>query len=317
MMLFPCISYQKIEKDIIFTDLLKFVSISIQANEKQKIETPLRSLIISDHPYSCFGTMPAFHNIKRLYMVKIATFIDHTNSHCFERSVHSLVLVFCGFTGKVVAILDGEAVTNLKCAVLAAYVTNICSVSVIDTMCIIGAGTMARNLVKGITEVRKNIKQIKVYSRTLKNVEKFINEISAWTSCQGITFTICSDIKEAIANSDIICTATTTPTELIESFGSSTQQLHINCMGAHKGESREISSQILKDSFLIVEDLETAVSELGVSHKNAVEICQLHKLNQQTLQTQITIFSSTGHAAFDYLVSEFIIKSLKKGNNIV
>jgi ornithine cyclodeaminase len=89
--------------------------------------------------------------------------------------------------------------------------------------------------------------------------------------------------------------------------------VHINCMGGHTVESREVPLELLRASTLIVEDLPTAIAEAGEVHANAITLGQLVQGDSGPLRAVRTIFSSTGHAFLDVITTAHLLRELERG----
>ena len=102
----------------------------------------------------------------------------------------------------------------------------------------------------------------------------------------------------------MVCTATTCAKPLIHAVQLA-PHVHINCMGAHTSESREVARELLAGATLIVEDRETAVEQAGEVHETALELRELGAIAPGRLQRALTVFSSTGHAFLDLLSAAY------------
>jgi ornithine cyclodeaminase/alanine dehydrogenase-like protein (mu-crystallin family) len=84
--------------------------------------------------------------------------------------------------------------------------------------------------------------------------------------------------------------------------------VHINCMGAHTAESRELPVALLRSSVVIVEDVRTAIAEAGESHSGAVELATLLAEMDGALAGRRTIFASTGCAYLDLITCAYLVE---------
>ncbi len=266
---------------------------------------PPKDIIIINKPYSIFFSMPAISSKVGLYINKTGSFFKR-NSLDIIPTINTVVTAFSSVTGEVVAVLDGTAVTNIKCAVITAIVTKYCTLLNASKLAIIGAGTQARQQISGILSVR-SIKELHVYNRSNNNLTKFINEIKLLYP--KLSILQYSSIKECILDVDIIST-TTSSFEPLCDYDNLKPGVHINCMGAHNPNSREVPKHVLNASLLIVEDIITAIEEAGELHRNAITVSQLHTIQQSNLQKEQTVFSSTGFALLDLITVDYIINNL-------
>ncbi|RON72687.1 hypothetical protein BK671_01335 [Pseudomonas fluorescens] len=173
-------------------------------------------------------------------------------------------------------------------------------------MAVMGSGIQARQQLWGLSSVR-NIESLSLWSRSRQNALRIAQEArERWLpDCE---IRVLDEPDEAIRNATLIAT-TTASCHPIARFDSLRKGVHINCMGAHTQEQREIPRHILEGSTLIVENRETACAEAGEWHRNAFEIPSL--LNADSLLENTTIFSSTGHAFYDLVTTSYLLRKLQ------
>lgn len=272
---------------------------------KEMIEVPQRISILRDNPFTAFDIMPAYSEKEGLFITKVGAVVPKEGVD--QISVNTTLVAFSSVTGEMIAIFDGDEITKLKCAAISALVTDYCAVKDATTLGIIGSGVQAQQQIRGITAVR-TIEKIKIYSRNKERIKQFIQKNQA--VYPNIEFIACESVKELAEDAQIISTATTSVDPVISAEQLNLKHLHINCIGNHITESREIPNEVLEDSFLIVEDRETAILEAGVIHKKASTIEEIVKSEPFDLQMKRTIFSSTGHAFLDLIAVSHVIKNL-------
>jgi ornithine cyclodeaminase/alanine dehydrogenase-like protein (mu-crystallin family) len=215
-----------------------------------------------------FISMPAVSADYDLYINKVATIVA-PDAPGAGATVTSVVPVFSASSGRFLGMLDGAAVTNLKCAAVTALVTDRCATKDSAVLGIIGSGVQARQQYLGVAGATVGV-------------------------------VICASAADASRGVDILVTATTSAAPLPIS-----RQLpghvHINCVGAHTVAARELPEDLLRTSVLIVEDRRTAIAEAGPLHRRAVELDALDTPASAGFDGQRTIFSSTGCAYLDLI----------------
>lgn len=265
------------------------------------IKVPNRSSIVNYEPFYCYDAIPALSIDLGIYVVKIGRIIENKNTS----AVKTTVLVYSTLDGSLIKTFDGDFITHIKSSAITGLITDVCSFENSKTLGIIGSGMQARTQIEGICAIR-NITKIKIFSRSSENIRKLISEYKARKPY--IEFVECNDVISAIKNVDIISTATTSFKPLLSSELLESKSIHINCVGNYSSDSREIPNDILSNSFIVVEDLDTALSEIGNSHKSATSIKKVLQ-NQLELKNIKTVFSSTGYAALDLLTVHFLLQN--------
>jgi ornithine cyclodeaminase/alanine dehydrogenase-like protein (mu-crystallin family) len=247
-----------------------------------------------------FISMPAVSADYDLYINKVATIVA-PDAPGAGATVTSVVPVFSASSGRFLGMLDGAAVTNLKCAAVTALVTDRCATKDSAVLGIIGSGVQARQQYLGVSAVR-DVEEVRVFSRDAGHAAAFARDVAAMAARAGATVgvVICASAADASRGVDILVTATTSAAPLPIS-----RQLpghvHINCVGAHTVAARELPEDLLRTSVLIVEDRRTAIAEAGPLHRRAVELDALDTPASAGFDGQRTIFSSTGCAYLDLI----------------
>jgi ornithine cyclodeaminase/alanine dehydrogenase-like protein (mu-crystallin family) len=134
------------------------------------------------------------------------------------------------------------------------------------------------------------------------------------------------DNSEDLLQADIICTATSSPVPIFD--GSKVMEgTHINGIGSHTPNARELDTTIVKRSLLIADSREGCLSEAGdimipiqegtltEDHIYAElgEIITRKKLGRSDMK-QITLFKSNGLAIQDAATAKLVYdKALEKG----
>jgi ornithine cyclodeaminase/alanine dehydrogenase-like protein (mu-crystallin family) len=266
-----------------------------------------------------FISMPAVSADYDLYINKVATIVA-PDAPGAGATVTSVVPVFSASSGRFLGMLDGAAVTNLKCAAVTALVTDRCAAKDSAVLGIIGSGVQARQQYLGVSAVRdveevlqarqqylgvsavRDVEEVRVFSRDAGHAAAFARDVAAMAARAGATVgvVICASAADASRGVDILVTATTSAAPLPIS-----RQLpghvHINCVGAHTVAARELPEDLLRTSVLIVEDRRTAIAEAGPLHRRAVELDALDTPASAGFDGQRTIFSSTGCAYLDLI----------------
>ncbi|MDD3266385.1 MAG: hypothetical protein PHC75_04300 [Burkholderiales bacterium] len=300
-------TYDEIINKVDMRELVNYMSHSIHQLDKTSTYIPAKSIIHVENPKSMLISMPAVNHKIGLYINKTATFFERDVGNTTP-SIHALVTAFSSTTGKTLGILDGAAVTNIKCAAITAIITDYCAIKNSKNLAIIGAGVQAIQQVIGVSLVRE-IENINIFNRNQSRLDLFIHNIKQ--NFPNINIKATNSITECVKDADIIAT-TTSSSAPIHDFTDIARHVHINCMGSHTANSREIPHNILSNSTLIVEDIVTAINEAGALHKNAYDMFMLQQVNKYEIQQKQTIFSSTGYALLDLITCKYIIDKLQK-----
>ncbi|WP_430252416.1 ornithine cyclodeaminase family protein [Neorhizobium sp. DAR64860/K0K1] len=266
--------------------------------------SPPRSIVAQ--PDKLFGAMSSVSNELNLFTTKMATFVDG-KSEVTNASVNAYVLAFSTRSGMPLALLEGNAITMIKCAAVCGLVTEKCTGERETSIGILGAGALARAQLWGISTVRK-IADLAIYNRGSDRAEAFLTFARRMLGDHARVGLVGSPAAAALGR-HIVCTATSSASPLLLARDVE-KTTHLNCMGAHDVDTSEVEAKIFADRLVIVEDKSTAVSEGGHLHAAAIDLTDLLKTSRPQLRQQQTLFSSTGHAFLDLLATAHVLKKM-------
>jgi len=169
-------------------------------------------------------------------------------------SVQAVVLLFDGTTGEVVAMLDGTELTYRKTAADSALGSKLLSRIDSHTMLMIGAGGLGAHLIAAHRAVRPSIGRVLIWNRTRDKAAALVDA--------GIADEIVDDLDAAIAEADVISTATMAQEPLIR--GAVLRPgTHVDCVGAFLPDHREVDDDVVLRAEIFVDSREAAVHESG------------------------------------------------------
>lgn len=203
--------------------------------------------------------------------------------------------------GEPIGSVDGPTLTAIRTAAGAGLATDVLASATSTTMAMLGAGAMARDQIDAIREVRQ-ISTVTVWSRSMERAAALADSIGGRAATSA---------DEAIANADIITTATpaTTPLFTHEALKA---VVHINAIGAYTPDMAEIPPQTVRSAFRVVDDYSAAASEAGDLLQADVEPdAELGELlGSPWLRTNdITMFKSVGIASQDIAAARAALKN--------
>jgi ornithine cyclodeaminase len=218
--------------------------------------------------------------------------------------------------GRLVALLDGAALTARRTAAVAAYATRLLAPLDASVLAVFGAGALADAHVEAIAEVRK-LSEIRVVGRSPVRLHSFCTRMSA----KGFAVTP-TDASAAVHGASIVVATTTSPTPVFADSDLA-PGTHINAVGSYRPERAEVPAATVARARVVVETLESAWSEAG----DLIQPCdagligpdhvwaELHEHDRiAQLRTAepdaITLFKSVGHVALDLAAVEVALAQL-------
>lgn len=226
-------------------------------------------------------------------------------------------------TGEVNAIMDGTYLTRLRTGALSGAATELLSRKNSKVFTLIGTGGQAECQLEAVLAVR-DIKEVRVYSRNIENVKKFIDRVSVGRSQK---FVACKSSDEAIENADII-TAVTVSNDPVFDGKKVKKGCHINGVGSYTSEMSEIDEYIVCNSGkIIVDTMDGTINETGdflkpmnkgLFKKEMItgELGDLvnGKCKGRENDDELTFFETTGSAVFDLVTGQKIYEAAVKKN---
>jgi ornithine cyclodeaminase/alanine dehydrogenase-like protein (mu-crystallin family) len=162
------------------------------------------------------------------------------------------VLLHDGTTGKLRAILNASAVTEIRTAAVSAVATKLLARGAPRQVAILGAGVQARSHVEAMRTIAPGC-EIRLWSRTPANAEALALEAHAH---------VASSAREAVDGADVVCTCTSAKEPILELEWLSPGQ-HLNVVGSSVAHAREVDSATMAASSLFVDRRESTLNEGG------------------------------------------------------
>lgn len=257
--------------------------------------------------------MPAYAIGNPYYCVKIVS-INYSNPKKGLPLIHSVIQVFNAFQGNQIATFDGESITAIRTAAASGLATNLMAKKDASICTIFGTGVQAAFHMKAIMEIR-NIEKFIIFSRNEDTAAKFCDLHKKNIKCE-------IGSKKTLKKSDIICTTTSSKIPLIK-FEDIRPGCHLNVIGSHQPMIREVSSDIIIQSKIIVDQIEACKKEAGdliIPMKEGIwSFENVHgelgmvvngTIPSRESENEVTLFKSVGNAIQDLAMVNLIMKKL-------
>ena len=305
----PFFSADDVKSAVSMQEAIDLMEVAFSSVNNKTAETPLRvNMAITDQDAHHLS-MPAYINGGKYLTVKLINV--HTNNPSKGADlINGIIVVMDAETGSAVALIDGKSVTALRTGAASGYATKILANNHASTLVVFGNGVQANAQIEAICQVR-DIESVKVIGRDFTKVELFCNKFDARVSPGNL-----NDLKRA----DIVCTATTANEPLFK-FNHISNGTHINAVGAHGSQKREVPAELIQRSKVFVDSLISSYKEAGNIlipiesgdyswDKVQCEIGQLSnsKSKGRSKESDITFFNSVGTAVQDLVVSNLIME---------
>ena len=273
---------------------------------------PLRVLLSVPGGASMFF-MPGHVYGQGSVAVKVAR-VNAGNPKVSLPTVLLTIYAYDATTGLQVAEVEGEWLTAVRTAASTAVATDILARKSVRVLGIFGTGMEATTHIPMLMLVR-DFDKILVYSRDKRRRKSFAEKMSR---DHGITV-VAADSPERVAReSDVIVTATTSDTPVFNGSLVKTGS-HVNAIGSAAPEAREVDTELVKKSRVVVDSRAQALTTygdiIGPVRDGAIrdsEILELGALligrTKLVRAGDLTLFKSGGLAVLDATITDYILR---------
>lgn len=167
--------------------------------------------------------------------------------------------LFDARSGEYVAIIEADRLGQIRTGAASGVATKYLARDDAQTVGIVGTGWQAQSQLEAVCSVRK-IRVGRCYSQDAEHRRSFADQMS---SRLGIPISPVDDVRDAIFDSDVVITATSSGTPVLKGDWL-TKGAHINAIGSNDRQRRELDDKVIRRSGAIyVDSLEQAKQEAG------------------------------------------------------
>lgn len=299
-------------------EAMKFAFISLS---KGKADVPQRISIKLSEDKGEALFMPAYEKDKEFTSLKIVS-VFKDNLKINLPKIQALIFLMNAENGTPLAVMDGEYITSMRTGAVSGLATDLLSKRDSKNAAIFGTGVQAKKQLEAIAQVRK-LENVFAFGSSLDKSKIFVDENKDKYSFELIA----SEDKSLISKCDIICTATSSFTQVFEDKYIN-EGTHINSVGSYKAEMNEIPEETIIRSKVVVDSHSTCLKEAGdiikPINKGLItkehiyaelgEIASGSKPGREN-DFEITAFKSVGIAIQDLAVASLVYKKAKLKNS--
>lgn len=230
-------------------------------------------------------------------------------------AVQGAMLIFEPTQGRLRAVIDSALITNIKTAADSMLGARLLARPDSRSLLILGAGSVAGQLVAAYRAIFPGIDDIAIWNRTPAGAEK----LAADSRAAGHPARAVTDPAAAAAKADIVATATMARTPVLCGawIGPGT---HVDLIGAFKPDMREADDALIAKGRLFVDSRETTLDHIGelkiplaagVIGRDAV-LGDFYDLIAgavpgRTDDAAITVFKNGGGAHLDLMIADALL----------
>ncbi len=306
---------KKFIMEIGFEEVLDSVIDAFKGYLEPGVVQPPRQELILNNPPRFFGSMPCYLKEYNVISVKLITYFFENPRLYGKKPFNSVVILFSGEDGRIMAYLDGDIITTLRTAGMAVASTKYLAPNSPDTISIIGVGVQGRMLVEMHLNLFDSIRRVKLYNRTYSKAVEYSRYLER--EC-GVDSIAVDDPTKVFIDSDVVMAATSSPEPVV--YGRYLEpSTHVISIGYVSRDSRELDDEALSKSSRVYVDSPDALDsgdiripmERGVLSRDKVYLFSelvLGRAPGREDDEEITVFKSVGTAVQDGYLAYRIYK---------
>lgn len=274
---------------------------------------PVRLVVPLPQIHGRITSMPGFLNDDNALGMKVITYFQDNQKRGLP-AILATIMLFSVETGKMIAVMDGSYITAIRTACASAMATRALANRETPVLGILGAGVQARAHIQALSRVRK-LQQIKIYSPSGISATKIRKDME---SDVGFGVKVAASAEDAVKHSDIVVTVTTAKEPILKSEWLNAG-VHINAVGSHRPDLREVDGATLARAKVVVDSREAIMTECGdillalkeksipedVIHAEIGEVLAGMKSGRESAG-EITLYKSVGIAIQDVATANLV-----------
>jgi ornithine cyclodeaminase len=239
-------------------DCIELMVDALSSLARGEVFQPLRTIIRPPEARGLLGLMPAYRTGEHGAFGMKAICVFPGNPAIGKDAHQGAVMLFSRETGEMIALMNASEITAIRTAAVSAVATRLLAREDAHELAIIGAGVQARTHLVALDAVR-SIKRARVACRNIEHAQELVREMQP-----SFSFPIeaVKTNEEAVRDADIIVTATSSQEPVINKDWIS-GGAHVNAIGTHSPNSREIDSATMAAARIFVDRRESALNEAG------------------------------------------------------
>ena len=296
------------------TECIELMADALASLARGEVYQPLRTIVRPPEARGLLGLMPAYRAGEQGAFGLKAICVFPENPAKGKDAHQGAVMLFSRETGELLALMNASEITAIRTAAVSAVATRLLAREDAQELAIVGAGVQARTHLEALAAVR-DIRRARVAARNIEHAQKLVREMQT-----RIAFPIeaVGTNEEAVRGADVIVTATSSLEPVINKDWIS-PGAHVNAIGTHSPNSREVDSATMAAARIFVDRRESALNESGdylLAAKEGLvtpesilgEIGELliERKSGRTSATDITLFKSLGLAIEDVVSANHV-----------
>jgi len=266
-------------------------------------------------------SMPGYLSDEKALGMKVVTYFPN-NPRKGLPIILATIMLYSAESGQLIAVMDGTSITTARTACASVMATRRLANPETPILGVLGAGVQARAHIRALTKMRK-ITQIKIFDIAAGSAARVKEEIEREV---GVEITPVNSAQEAVEDSDLLVTVTTAKEPILRADWLKAG-VHINAIGSHRPDLRELDAATLANTTIVVDSREAVMAECGdillAIHENAItadsiraEIGEVLLKNKpgRTSAHERTLYKAVGIAIQDVATAALVYQKALRQN---
>lgn len=286
-----------------------------------KAVMPVRLVVPLPQIHGRITSMPGYLNEDKALGMKVVTYFQDNPKQNLP-AILATIMLFSSETGKMIAAMDGGYITAIRTACASALATKALANADTPVLGILGAGVQARAHIEALARVRQ-LKLIKIYSPSGKSAVAVKQDMEE--KCR-VAMEVAASAEEAVRGSDLLVTVTTAKEPIVQAEWLK-PGVHINAVGSHRPDLREIGGATLKLAKVVVDSREAVMAECGdillALEEKSIDEHAIHgeigavlasTITGRSNANEITLYKSVGIAIQDVATAQLVYRRALERN---
>ncbi|MGH7855651.1 MAG: ornithine cyclodeaminase family protein [Candidatus Binatia bacterium] len=287
---------------------------------------PVRLVVPLPQIQGRITSMPGFLNEDKALGMKVITYFQENPKRNLP-AILGTIMLFSAETGKLIAVMDGSYVTAIRTACASAMATKALANTQTPVLGILGAGVQARAHIQALTHVKK-IERIKIYSPSGSSAAGIKKDIEP---AMKISIEVAGSAEDTVRDADLLVTGSTAKEPIVKSDWLKAG-VHINAVGSHRPDYREIDGSTMARAKVVVDSREAIMAECGDIllaineksinenhiHAEIGEVLAGTKIGRSSA-SEVTLYKSVGIAIQDVATAQLVYRKAREqgvGTNV-
>lgn len=286
-----------------------------------KAVMPVRLVVPLPQIEGRITSMPGYLNEDKALGMKVVTFFPNNLKQHLPQ-ILGTVMLFSAETGKMIAAMDGNYITAIRTACVSAMATKALANPESRVLGVLGAGVQARAHVRALTQIRK-LSEIRVYDIFEASAHELKEALQKEI---GVKINVVPSAREAVVGTDLLVTVTTAKVPIVKKEWLQ-PGMHINAVGSHRPDLREIDGASLAAAKVVVDSREAIMAECGdillAIQEKAITADHVHaeigevlagKKTGRSNADEITLYKAVGIAIQDVATAHLVYRKALERN---